>query len=150
MTKMVKPTDGMVIREDVRFEPGVYHLPAGVSVQEPGITVGGNGALLIGGDRQGTGVGKSASGVTVCGLRLRDYYHGIRAEGISGIRLAENQITSTAEVPANTIFLDIWLDAANSYGGAILLSNCEEAHVQNNDLQHQQSGLLTYNCRKLS
>src|SRR5437016_1069463 len=117
----VIPTEGLSIRADTILTPGVYHLPGGLSIDADGVTLDGNGATLIGADRQGTGLRiEGRANVTVRNLRVRDYYHGIYAVGCRGLRLVGNQITSTAEVPPNTIFLDIRLPAEKAYGGAIL------------------------------
>jgi type 1 fimbria pilin len=76
--KMSVPTDGMVITKDTVLQPGVYHLPNGVTIAADGVTLDGNGALLIGNHRTGVGVRvEGRQGVTIKGLRLREYYHGI-------------------------------------------------------------------------
>jgi parallel beta-helix repeat protein len=140
----------MVLRESAVLTPGVYHLPRGISIEADGVTLDGGGALLIGSDREGTGVRiQGGATVTVRNLRLREYRHGIHARGCRGLTLRGNQISSTAEVPPNTIFLDIWLGPEEAYGGGILLWDCSDSLVEENDLQHQQSGLLTYECRGL-
>ncbi len=148
--KTVVPSDGMVIREDVAFASGVYHLPRGIVIGADGVTLDGNGALLVGADRTGVGVTlRGHNGVTVRNLRVQEYYHGIRAEDASGLTLVNNRITATAEVAPNTIFLDIWLTADSAYGGGILLQRIRDSQIINNDLQHQQNGLLTYHCAQL-
>src|SRR5947209_14471942 len=81
---------------------------------------------------------------------MRDYYHGIRARGCRGLTIAGNQITSTAEVAPNTVFLDIWLPPEKAYGGALFLWEVSDSTIEENDLQHQQSGLLTYYCERLA
>lgn len=147
----VVPTDGMEIRCDTRLASGVYHLPNGIRIAADGITLDGAGALIVGSNRTGTGIRlEGRRGVTVRTVRLRDFHHGIRAEHCEGLTLAGNQITSTAEVAPNTIFLDIWLGPDAAYGGAILLNVVSASVVEGNDLQHQQSGLLTYDCRDLT
>lgn len=149
--RTITPTDGMTISEDTRFKPGVYHLPKGITIDREGITLDGAGALLIGGDRTGQGIRlQGTDGVTIRNVRLRDYHHGIHAAECKGLTLAENRITSTAEVPPNTIFLDIWLPAEQAYGGGILLDRVQDSRITENDLQHQQSGLLTYFCTHLT
>jgi parallel beta-helix repeat protein len=142
--KLCRPTDGQVITADTRLEPGVYFLPSG-------LTIAANGVTLVGQGRGGTGVRlEGHSGVTIRNLSLREYYHGVVARHAQQLTLAQNQITSTAEVEANTVFLDIWRDAARAYGGAILLDHVEDASVAENDLQHQMNGLLCYHCRRLN
>ncbi len=147
----VIPTDGMIVREDTTFLPGVYHLPNGITVDADNVTLDGNSALLIGSNREGTGITlRGRASVIVRGLKLREYFHGISALSCKGLMIACNQITSTAEVPANTIFLDIWKTADESYGGAILLQDCVRTIVEDNDVQHQQNGILTYGCDNLT
>jgi len=149
--ELLTPTDGMVLRQSACLQPGVYVLPAGISIDADGLTLDGNGATIIGAERQGTGIAICGRrNVTICNLRLLDYYHGIAACDAAEITLRDNQISGTAEVPANTVFLDIWRDAANAYGAAILLQNVSDAQILGNDLQHQMNGLLAYGCRRLT
>ena len=63
--------------------------------------------------------------------------------------LTATRITGTAELVANTVFLNIWEPADNAYGAGILLNRVENAEIRQNDLQHQMNGLLSYHCRKL-
>ncbi len=151
VNKQITPSDAMYIDTDVTFKPGVYYIPNGLIILEDGITVDGNGALLVGKDRNGRGVNiQNRKGVTIKNLRLRDYQHGIYAKDCEGLSITGCQITSTAEVEANTIFLDIWLTAEKAYGGGILLERTTNSTIQGNDLQHQMNGLLTYACNNLS
>jgi nitrous oxidase accessory protein NosD len=148
--RTIVPEDGMALREAVRLAPGVYHLPRGLRVEADGVEVDGAGALLVGSDRQGRGLEVAGrGGVTVRGLRLRDYHHGIYAKDCRGLTLAGNQATSTAEVAPNTVFLDIWKGPEEAYGGGAMLWGCTDATVEGNDLQHQMNGLLTYHCAGL-
>ncbi|MBZ0294869.1 MAG: right-handed parallel beta-helix repeat-containing protein [Anaerolineae bacterium] len=148
---MTTPTDGMIITEDTTLEPGVYFLPNGLKIAASHITLDGNGATLIGRDRQGRGVQIDGQHhVTIKNLHLRDYYHGIHAQHCQQLSITDCQVASTAEVAANTIFLDIWLDAQHAYGGGILLSEVEDSTLTRNDLQHQMNGLLTYDCQRLT
>lgn len=147
---MTIPTDGMRVTEDTVLQPGVYYLPQGITIAADGVTLDGNGAILIGRDRTGVGVRvEGKKGVTIKGLRLREYYHGIHATDCQGLTITGCQITGTAEVAPNTIFLDIWLPAEKAYGGGILLYRVEESLIADNDLQHQMNGLLTYHCKNL-
>ena len=149
-SKQVVPTDGMVITADTVLRPGVYALPKGISIAADGVTLDGSQALLLGHERQGRGLTlKSVKGVTVKNLRLAEFEHGIHANQCTDLEISGCQITSTAEVPHNTIFLDIWLPAKKAYGGGILLWEVNESRVIENDLSHQMNGLLTYNCRDL-
>lgn len=148
---MIVPSDGMSITEDAIFQPGTYLLPNGITLAADNITLDGNGALLLGHERNGRGVTlKGRRGVTIRNLGLQQYKHGIYAQGCQGLTIDACRITSSAEVEANTIFLDIWLPVEEAYGGAILLHEVADSHVLNNDLQHQMNGLLTYQCRELT
>lgn len=147
---MLTPTDGMLITEDTRLAPGVYHLPAGLTIAADGVTLDGGGALLVG---AGAGRGVTVRGrgaVTIKNLRLSAYYHGIYAEDCAGLTVAGCQARATAEEPANSVFLDIWRPAAAAYGGGLMLVGVRDALVAQNDLQHQQSGMLAYGCARLT
>jgi parallel beta-helix repeat protein len=148
---MVRPTDRLSITRDTVFEPGVYTLPNGISIDADGITLDGNGALLVGQDRSGRGVSLlGRKSITIKNLRLQEYYHGIYARCCQGLSIAGCRVTSTAEVPANTLFLNIWLRADQAYGGGIFLEEVEDSSASENDLQHQMNGLLSYGCRRLT
>src|SRR5438067_13035844 len=108
--KLVKPVDGMEIREDTRFAPGTYYIPNGISIASGGVTLDGNGTILIGNGRKGAGLRiDGQKGASVSNLYLREYFHGIRAENCTNLSIRGCGITSTDEVAPNTIFLDIWL-----------------------------------------
>jgi parallel beta-helix repeat protein len=141
----------MIITENTTLESGVYYLPEGITIAAGGITLDGNGAVLVGSNREGRGVTvRGQDGVTIKNLRLRDYYHGIYAEDASDLTITECQITSTAEVAPNTVFLNIWLPVDEAYGSGILLNRVTNSTIERNDLQHQMNGLLAYNCDKLT
>lgn len=147
---LVPPTSGMLVREDTRLEPGVYFLPDGILIDTDNVTLDGNGATLIGDSRRGVGVNVNGhNNVTIRNLRILDFYHGIAVRNASDVTIEKNQITSTAEVEANTIFLDIWMPPEEAYGGGILMVKVNGAEIHDNDLQHQMNGLMTYHCNKL-
>lgn len=148
---LVAPTDGMTITEDTTLAPGVYYLPNGISIASNDVTLDGNGAILEGADQENVGVRvEGLSGVTVKNLSLRSYRFGIRARDCKGLTLERNTIRDTQEIEHDTIFLEIWLKPEESYGGAIMLWNCEESTVAFNDVQHQMNGILTYHCKTLT
>ncbi len=148
---MTIPIDGMIITQDTTFEPGAYFLPHGITIAADNITLTGNGAMLVGDQRSGQGIRVSnQAGVTLRNLQVRDFYHGILAQNCQALTITGCQVTSTAEVPANTVFLDIWLPFEKAYGGGVALANCVDTQVIQNDLQHQMNGLLSYGCRRLT
>jgi parallel beta-helix repeat protein len=146
----VVPHDGMVITGDVTLAPGQYFLPRGIEIAAHNVTVNAAGVLLIGAARTGTGVCITRrNGVTLRGLNLAYYHTGVRAEHCTGLTLEDLTITATREVPSDTIFLDVWLTAATSYGGAILLNKVRDSIIAGNNLEHNMNGLLTYDCARL-
>ncbi|MEW6250972.1 MAG: right-handed parallel beta-helix repeat-containing protein [Planctomycetota bacterium] len=145
------PINGKVLLSDTRLEPGVYLLPDGLTIDADDVTLDGNGVVLVGEGRRGVGINVNGRrNVTIRNVRLREYGHGIAARGTQGLTIEGCQITATAEVEANTIFLDIWRPAEDAYGGAILLDAVKGAEIQDNDLQHQFAGLLAYHCQELN
>ncbi len=148
--KTIAPTNGMKITTDTKFEPGQYILPDGIQIEGDNITLDGNGAHLIGVQHKGAGISLSGKrDVTLKNLQISGYRHGIKAEDADNLTIAGCRITDTAEIPANTVFLNIWRDANNPYGSAILLAGVRNSLIHNNDLQHQMNGLLTYYCLNL-
>lgn len=148
---MIVPQNGMQITTDTSLAPGVYLLPAGLEIAADGVTLDGGGALLVGAGRAGRGISvRGRRGVTIKNLRLSEYYHGIAAVDCSDLTITNCEVRSSAEEPANTLFLDIWRPAERAYGGGILLERVRDSTLEQNDLQHQQSGLLCYSCSRLT
>ncbi len=149
--KTLEPRDGMGIRESVRLKPGVYFLPLGIRVEADNVQVEASGVLLVGSDRQGRGVSiEGRNHVTLVGLSVTNYYHGIYAEGCQNLGIRQCSIFGTHEEPPNTLFLDIWLPLERAYGSALCLARCEKALIEGNRFHHQQNGILTYGCRELT
>ncbi len=147
---MITPTNGLVITENSTFAPGVYFLPAGVTIAAAGITLDGNGAVLIGRGQQGCGVTLfNLKNVTIKNLKVMGYFHGLYANRCDFLTITNCIIRDTGEIPANTVFLNIWRPADESYGGAIYLRDVRNSVISSNDCQHQMNGLLTYHCRQL-
>lgn len=148
---MTIPADDMNITRDTQLTPGVYYLPAGLTVAANHVTLDGNGALLIGAGRQGSGITiEGRANVTVRNVRLAEYYHGIYARACRGLTISGCQVTATAEVAPNTSFLDIWKEAENAYGGGILLREVSDSSLVRNDLMHQMAGLYAFGCSRLT
>jgi len=145
------PSDNLEITRDTVFQPGNYVLPNGVRIAADHVTLDGNGAVLVGSGRAGCGVTVlNCQDVTIKNLRILEYGHGIYVGGCRNLSIMDCQVTASVEVPANTIFLDIWLPLERAYGGGILLAGTEDSTVTRNDLQHQMNGLLSYGCRRLT
>jgi parallel beta-helix repeat protein len=138
------------IQKDTQLEPRLYFLPEGITVASDDITLDGNGATIMGMDKTGQGINVSGrKKVTIKNLRILNYYHGVSVRNSNEIEISHCTISSTAEVQSNTLFLDIWKPAADSYGGAIFLEQVTDANIHDNDLQHQMNGVLSYQCKKL-
>jgi len=150
-TTMIIPTDGMIITENVTFKPGQYLLPNGIEIAGDGITVNGNGAEIIGKNKHGAGIRvKNRSTVTIKGFSVLNYYHGIAVENCTGLTITDNQVTSTAGITSDTIFLDIWLPEDKAYGGALWMYEVKDSTISNNNFEYNMNGILTYNCRNLT
>src|ERR1044072_7207054 len=108
MAEWITPEDGMKTTRDTTLAPGVYYLPHGIEVGADRVTLDGNGALLIGDNFQGRGVSISQkTGVTVKNMRVERYYHGIWVTASANVRVLNNAVTRTHEVPGPDVFLDV-------------------------------------------
>lgn len=147
---MTVPSDGMVITKNTVFQFGTYYLPKGISIVADGVTLDGNGALIIGDGRKEHGVSVNGNNnITIKNLRIQEYYYGIYAKDCRNLAIQKCRITATSETPANVEFLDIWLPATKAYGGGIFLWNVKDSQINDNDLQHQMNGVLIYDCKRL-
>ena len=150
MGQWITPEDGMLIDSDTTLAPGVYYLPNGVTINADHITLDGNGALLIGKKYQGHGVNiNQKTGVTVKNLQVERYYHGIWVNASANVRILNNHVTATHEIAGPDVFLDVWLDRSAAYGGGIFLSGVIDSFVLDNDVQHQQNGVMLYGCNNI-
>lgn len=141
------PQDGMKIDRDTRLKRGVYYLPHGIEIVKDGVTLDGNGALLIGDGFAGRGiVVNQCSGVRIHHVQVERYYHGIWANASANLTIEHCHVTRTHEVAGPDVFLDIWLDRSQAYGGGIFLSGVIDSVLRDNDVQHQQNGIMLYGC----
>ncbi|MFN3706014.1 MAG: nitrous oxide reductase family maturation protein NosD [Thermoflexales bacterium] len=146
----VTPEDGMVITSDTTLKPGVYHLPHGITVKGDHVTLNGEGVVIIGTDCQGVGVRvQQCSGVTIRGLAVERFYHGIYVSGSANVCVERCRVRHTHELPPPTAFLDVWLPLTQAYGGGILLGGVKDGFILNNDVQHQQNGIMLYGCENI-
>jgi parallel beta-helix repeat protein len=140
-----------VITSSLSLPEGVHLHPDGLIVEGGDITLNGNGAHLIGQDKQGRGISvRNARDITIENIHISNYHHGIYVENCEHVRILNCTIRQTGEIEANTVFLDIWLTADRTYGGAIILRDVKHATITGNDLQHQMCGLLSYECEGLN
>ncbi|MCS7061566.1 MAG: right-handed parallel beta-helix repeat-containing protein [Anaerolineae bacterium] len=150
MPELTIPEDGMSITRDTILKPGVYYLPNGLRITADQVTLDGNGALIIGDSGGGRGVSvNQCSGVTIRNLRAERFYHGIWVNAGANIRVEKCQITRTHELAGPDVFLDVWLDRSQAYGGGIFFSGVIDSFIIGNDVQHQQNGILLYGCNRI-
>jgi parallel beta-helix repeat protein len=143
---------GLTVNKDMQLEPKVYSLPEGITIDSDDVTLDGNGATILGTDKTAS-QGIKVSGrknITIKNLRILNYYHGVSIKKSTEIEICNCTITLTTEIQSNTLFLDIWKPAADSYGGAIFLEQVTDAKIHENDLQHQMNGILSYQCKGLN
>jgi parallel beta-helix repeat protein len=144
--------NGLTIHKDTKLEPKVYLLPEGITIDSDNVTLDGHGATIIGAgkaDSQGIRI-FGRKNIIIKNLRVLNYYHGISVKKSAGIEISHCSFTLTTEIQANTLFLDIWKPATDSYGGGIFLEQVMDASIHDNDLQHQMNGLLSYQCKRLN
>ena len=140
------PKDGMVLKESATLQPGTYALPHGIVIGADNVTLTAKGVVLVG---EGTGqavLSKGYDKVSVNGLEASRYKWGVRVEGGKGIEVKDCRIRDTPEAPPDNTWLDIWLGPKDAYGGAIILFDVKGGLVSGNDVQHQQNGVMMYNC----
>jgi len=140
------------ISTDTQLEPQVYILPEGITIDADNVTLDGNGATIMGADKTSS-QGIKISGrknIVIKNLRVINYYHGVSIQKSTGIEIFGCSITLTTEIQSNTLFLDIWKPAADTYGSAIFLEQVTDAKIHDNDLQHQMNGILSYQCKRLN
>lgn len=142
--------NGIRMNRDTQLEPKVYLLPEGITIDSDDVTLDGQGGTILGTDKTGEGIRVSGrKNILIKNLRILNYYHGISIENSRGIEISNCTVTSTSEIPSNTLFLDIWRPVSEAYGAAIFLDEVAEAKIHDNDLQHQMNGILSYHCKRL-
>jgi parallel beta-helix repeat protein len=147
MKTQVTPVDGMVIKEDTEFAPGVYALPGGITIAADNVTLAGNNTLIVSQEQQGVGIRADGhSGITIRSISISGYYHGVRLDNCRDVTLENLHIRNTYEIEGIDTFLYLWLPIEKAYGGAILLHNVQGGVVRRCDLQHQMNGVLLYDC----
>src|SRR6266545_6526811 len=134
----------LTINKNTQLEPKIYILPEGITIDSDNVTLDAHGATIMGTDKTAS-QGIKVSGrknIIIKNVRILNYYHGISIKKSKGIEICDCTITLTTEIQSNTLFLDIWKPAADSYGGAIFLEQVTDANIHDNDLQHQMNGVL--------
>ena len=136
--------NGLRIEKNTQLEPRVYLLPEGITIESDNVTLDGQGATIFATDKTGEGLRVSGrKNIRIKNLHILNYYHGISIKQSTGVEVSNCTITLTAEVPSNTLFLDIWKPAREAYGAGIFLNEVTDAKIHDNDLQHQMNGLLS-------
>jgi parallel beta-helix repeat protein len=148
---MIIPTDGMIITQDTRLAPGVYTLLQGLTIAADHITLDGTGALLVNPDHTGAALRvEGRRGVTIRGVAISGYYHGIRADHCQDLTLESVRIRATAEIEGFDTFLYLWQPLEKAYGAAMLLNDVQGGTIRGCDIQHQMNGILIYGSNGLT
>jgi parallel beta-helix repeat protein len=150
MKTNVIPVNGMVITEDTTFAPGVYHLPEGITIGADGVTIRGEGTLIVSAAKTGSAI--RATGhqrIGVHDLSISGFYYGIRFDQCQDVAIENVTIRETMEIEGIDTFLYLWLPIEKAYSGAILLHEVTGGVVRGCDLQHQLNGILLYGCSQL-
>ncbi|WP_177222344.1 right-handed parallel beta-helix repeat-containing protein [Paenibacillus sp. UNC496MF] len=144
MSLTVKPYSGMIITEDVTFEPGEYIFKdgRGILVAGSGITIDGNGAIIRGRGKVGSiysyaGNGLFASGhsgVTVKSLALSGFQIGMK------IMNGKNWIIEDNDLSDNYTDPDFGWGDGEPFG-ALYLENVSHSQICNNKGNNVWNGL---------
>jgi len=145
------PHDGMIITEDITLTPGIYIVPEGIRVGADNISIVADGVTLISQHQRGVGLSaQGRNGVTIHGLSITGYAHGVHFDDCVHMRLEVVTIRGTAEIEGIDTFLNLWQPLEDVYGGAILFSNVRDSTIQGCDLQHQMHGIQLYGCERIT
>ncbi|WP_164545728.1 right-handed parallel beta-helix repeat-containing protein [Paenibacillus albus] len=135
MLQTVKPYAGMIITEDVVFEPGEYVFKSskGIVIAADHITIDGNGAVIRGRGKPGNihtfnGTGVSCNGyngVTVKNLSVHGFKIGMKVANGSGWIIAHNDFSDNYTDPDYG-----WGDGEPN--GALLLERVSESIISHN------------------
>lgn len=161
MSLYVKPYSGMVITENVIFEPGEYVFGDGLGliIAGEGITIDGNGAIIRGRGREGnihtySGIGLFSSGfshVTVKNITLRGFQTGMKVMNGSNWTIADNDLSYNYTDPdygwgdgepfgalhlENLNHSSIKWNKGNYVWNGLHLKNCDYNVFENNDMSH--------------
>ncbi|SDW41587.1 right-handed parallel beta-helix repeat-containing protein [Paenibacillus sp. CF384] len=144
MTKVIQPYAGMIITEDVVFEPGEYSFPnsKGLIIAANGITVDGNGAIIRGRGKignihsyDGTGLYSNGyHGVTVKGLELHGFKTGMKITNGSGWVIENNDLSDNYTDPDYG-----WGDGESV--GALMLERVSDSVIAGNRGNRVWNGL---------
>lgn len=150
-TNAVVPTDGMIITRDTRLASGAYVLPNGITIAADNVTLEGSDTLLVSPQHSGVGIRVAGQrGVTIRGLAISGYYHGIRADHCHDLSIENVCIRDTAEIEGIDTFLYLWHPVEQVYSGAILCHDVHGGAIRTCDVQHQMNGVLLYNTSGLT
>ena len=142
---VVRPYPGMVITENVAFEPGTYAFPAGegITVAKDNLIIDGNGATLIGpgqvelGPESYAGIGLSGYhrfGVTVTNLKIQGFKIGLLIDDGEGWMVDGNDFSDNYHDP------DYGWGDGPSYGG-LLLIRTRQTTIRKNTGRNNWNGL---------
>jgi len=148
--ELVAPRDGLTLKGEVRLPAGIYVLNEPMRIADSNTQISASDCtLLLAEGVQAALVADDLQNVTIEGVRILGGKHGIIARRCQRLTIRWCAISATQEIPPNTVFLDIWKTDEDPYGSALLLVECADSSIEENNLQHQQNGILTYRCSGL-
>ncbi len=149
-TAPVVPEDGMMITENTTLAPGIYILRKGLTIASDKVTLDGAGATLVGSPDWPSGIRiEGRKDVTVKNICTLGYYHGIFIKDSFDIHIVGNHLKASSELDSRSHALSIWVKLEDAHGAGLFLQNVERATISDNDLSHQQNGILAYRCSEL-
>ncbi len=149
-TTPVFPEDGMTITEDTVFAPGLYVFRKGLTVAADGITIDGAGATFVGSTDWPCGLRiEGRKNVTIKNLCTLGYYHGIVIKDSSDISIVGSHMKAASELDPYSHGLSVLAYPDGVHGAGIFIENTDGAVISDNDVSHQQNGILAYGCKNL-
>ena len=150
----VVPLDGQVFISDTVLVPGTYHLPNGVSIGAPGVTLDLNGATLVGNNFTNYGVTSIGhDNIIIRNGTIRGYHYGLRIENCVNAQVLGNDLSANWLDPAsqtlNPPFLNINaapnLGDRTDLGGGLFMYYVAGAIVSSNTMRFEENGIDLYN-----
>ncbi|HOM72523.1 MAG TPA: NosD domain-containing protein [Armatimonadota bacterium] len=149
-SKQVVPEDGMIITEDVTLVPGVYVLRHGLTIAADGVTLDGAGAMLVGSQDWPVAIFmEGRRDVTIKNLSTVGFHHAVRLKNCRDVNIVGNRFRFSSELDFYSHPLSVYAPLEQMHGAAIFLQDVQSTIISDNDMGHQQNGVLAYGCRGL-
>jgi parallel beta-helix repeat protein len=149
----------MVIKNSVKFVPGVYALPDGITIAGNNLIVDFAGSEFIGVNFTLQGIkGDSVSNITIMNAVISGYYYAAVFRDVHGLYLKNSVLSGNWKDPSAFLPTPPWLDInvtpedfgdKTNLGGGLFLQNVTEGLVQNNKFENQENGVDCFYCHHL-